>query len=107
MIIHHNHYTQINDEQALPIITRESLRRYHGLDLEVKSAAKGAKGAFKCPLSWHARVFTPIFHTRCNCFIPPQFKAPLQPVCVRSLRVLRFTFLAGGAAGARGGAESG
>ena len=54
------------------------LRHYHGLDLEVKSAAKGAKGAFKCPLSWHARVLTPIFHTRCNCFIPPQFKAPLR-----------------------------
>ena len=47
----------------LPIIFAEDvdpdqvLRRYHGLRF-----VKGAKGAFKCSLSWHARVFAPIFH---------------------------------------------
>jgi hypothetical protein len=32
--------------------TDKVLRRYHGLDFEVKGFVKGAKGAF----SWHARV---------------------------------------------------
>ena len=64
------------------MITRESLRRYHGLDLEVKSAAKGAKGAFKCPFNWHVRarvrVLTPIFHTRCNCFYSSAIQSTAQ-----------------------------
>ena len=29
----------------------KELRRYHGLDLEVKGFVKGVKGAFKCSLS--------------------------------------------------------
>ena len=36
------------------------LRRYHGLDLEVKGFVKGAKGAFKCQFSLACEgVFTP------------------------------------------------
>jgi hypothetical protein len=39
------------------------LRRYLGLDLEVKGFAKVAQGAFKCSLSLACEgVFSPIFH---------------------------------------------
>ena len=38
------------------------LRRYHGLDLEVRGFVKGAQGAFTCSLSLACGVFSPIFH---------------------------------------------
>ena len=38
------------------------LRRYHGLDLEVRGFVKGAQGAFTCSLSLACGVFSPILH---------------------------------------------
>ena len=39
------------------------LRRYHGLDLEVRGFVKGAEGASRCSLGLACEgVFTPIFH---------------------------------------------
>ena len=54
------------------------LRRYHGLDLEVKGFVEGAKGSFKCSLSLACEVCVYANFLRCNCLYklcyPPQFE---------------------------------
>ena len=51
----------------------KALRRYHGLDLEVKGFVEGAKGSFKCSLSLECEVCLRQFLTmqivNANCFI--------------------------------------